>query len=162
MTPSAPSVPMNRCFRSKPALFFSTRFSIVSSVPSASATSRPSTDSRIMPKRSTRMPPALVAVLPPTWQLPRAPRSTGKNQPSSATRSCSVCSVTPAWTMAVPPTASMSFDGVELLQRQHPFASMGIGAAGQAAKPPWTQIALAGAVADPERRGDALPDHAAA
>ena len=49
ITPSVPSLPMNRCFRSKPALFLIILFRLLTTVPSASTASTPSTISRAMP-----------------------------------------------------------------------------------------------------------------
>ena len=60
-----------------------------------SGTSRPSTLARRLPCRRKRSPPALVAMLPPIWQLPLAPRSKGMQNPRSPAYSSSASSTQP-------------------------------------------------------------------
>ena len=48
-SPSVPSLPMNNCFKSYAALFFSIAFIDETIVPSANTASRPSTFSRVIP-----------------------------------------------------------------------------------------------------------------
>ena len=55
----------------------------------------------------TRLPPALVAALPPSVAVPRAPRSSGNANCCASTASCSVCRTTPACTVAVRCCGSM-------------------------------------------------------
>ncbi|EKD98231.1 MAG: hypothetical protein ACD_23C00525G0001 [uncultured bacterium] len=106
--PSVPSLPMNRCFRSKPALFLIILFMLVTTVPSANTASRPRTISRAIPYRITRLPPALVERLPPMAQDPRAPRSSGQKKPASAAACCTVSNGVPARTVMVAEAGSIS------------------------------------------------------
>ena len=65
ITPSVPSLPINKCFKSKPAVFLCKGDSCEISSPFGKTTSKPNTKSRIVPYRNTLIPPAFAAILPP-------------------------------------------------------------------------------------------------
>ena len=75
MTPNVPSVPINNCFKSYPALFLIILFIEERIVPSGVTASIPRTESLVIPYLITLFPPALVEILPPIEQEPLAPRS---------------------------------------------------------------------------------------
>ena len=59
-----------------------------------------------MPKRRTWMPPALVERLPPIWQLPSAPRLSGKKRSAASAAFWMFCRMQPASTVIVKSSAS--------------------------------------------------------
>mmetsp|Transcript_60322 Transcript_60322/g.142121 ORF Transcript_60322/g.142121 Transcript_60322/m.142121 type:complete len:214 (+) Transcript_60322:842-1483(+) len=84
MTPSVPSLPISRWCRWYPVLSFRSEETLSTIVPSARTASTPSTVPCSDPYRTSLSPPAFVATLPPIWQLPFAPRSSGTMKPFSA------------------------------------------------------------------------------
>ena len=108
MTPRLPSLPRNRCGRCSPTLSLA-RCARRSSVrPAPSTTRRPRRYPCKEPYRTTRMPPAFVAMLPPMWQEPRAPRSSGTRKPCWAAAASSSARVTPASAVMTPELVSKS------------------------------------------------------
>ena len=108
MIPSVPSEPTNIWLKSYPVLSLRIRFTLSSTVPSASATWSPSTLPLSEPYRTTRSPPAFVATFPPTWHDALAPRSSGTTIPLVRANESHSSSVNPASATSVCESASAS------------------------------------------------------
>ena len=65
ISPSLPSAPTNRRFRSRPTTSFWARPPMVSTLPPGITASTPSTQSRVTPYLTARRPPAQVEMFPP-------------------------------------------------------------------------------------------------
>ncbi len=108
MIPSVPSLPTNSWRRQYPVLSLRSRRSPSHTVPSGSTTSSPSTRSRALPKRTVELPPALVASTPPICAVPSELMDSGSSRSAASAASCAAFSVTPASTVMVMSSASIS------------------------------------------------------
>ena len=88
ITPSVPSEPINRLFRSYPATSLPVQPPNCTSSPGASTASNPLTQSPVTPYFSACGPPALVATLPPICDCSAAPGSGANNSPFSRASRC--------------------------------------------------------------------------
>src|SRR6218665_3188502 len=132
MTPKVPSEPMNRCLRSRPVLFLRSRYRPSQICPSGNTTSSPRTFSRVLPKRNTPVPPALVAILPPIWQDPSAPRLTGYSRRRSLAACCTAASTQPASTTIESLAVSMA----RTARMRARLMSIGAAPSGHGTEPP--------------------------
>ena len=155
-TPSVPSLPMNSCLRSYPALFLSMRLSEVSTVPSASTASIPKDQ---VAHHSVPQDAQAAGVGGDVAAHRRAVTRTQVEREHHAVffgRALHLAELGSGLGAQRAPRHVDALDAVHGLQRQHDVACIGVGAIHETRESPVRDHGLPARVAQPEHRGNLL------